>query len=325
MALTKIGEVLGQTDSQQTPTNSSRQTGTENKETVLITAREAREQGIPFRSQPPENGNCPFCGKLLEPQGIVMMGSVMFWQPFLPRCDCEQAVAYWENYDREQEEKRAQEEEAKRRKALQEKVDRLLGKSGIKKRFMQRTFPNFIIDTPGRQKNYQIAKAYADNFASHRERGDGLYIEGTNGTGKTHLAAAIALQLISEGIPVICKTSGDLLLDIRKTFDSSEGVSEGQVLDVYKKVDLLIIDDLGKEQCSDWSMSTLYSILNDRYEDMKPTIVTTNYNRDALIKALTPKGCDASKIIAIISRLRETSTVMTMAWTDARGREDMRP
>ena len=52
---------------------------------------------------------------------------------------------------------------------------------------------------------------------------------------------------------------------------------------------------------------------------MKPTIVTTNYNADALINALTPKGFDNTKIVAIISRLRETSTVMTMAWTDIRG------
>lgn len=321
MALTKIGEILERTDSQRTPTNSSRQTGEENEETVFITAREAREQGIPFRTAPPENSNCPFCGKLLEPQGIVMMGSVMFWQPFPPRCDCKQAAAHWETYDREQKEKWALEEETKRRKVLQEKVEQLLGKSGIKKRFMQRTFPNFIIDTPGRQKNYQIAKEYADNFSSHQKRGDGLYIEGTNGTGKTHLAAAIALQLIGEGIPVICKASSDLLLDIRKTFNSSEGASEGQILDIYKRVDLLIIDDLGKEQCTDWGMSTLYSILNDRYEDMKPTIITTNYNTENLIKALTPKGMDGSKIIAIISRLQETSTVMTMAWEDIRGKE----
>lgn len=200
---------------------------------------------------------------------------------------------------------------------MQDKVTRLLGNSGIKKRFQQRTFPNFRCDTPDRKKNYQIAKEYADNFAHHKARGDGLYIEGTNGTGKTHLAAAIALQLINEGIPVICKTSSDLLMDIRRTFDSSS-TNEAQVLDIYKRVDLLIIDDLGKEQCSDWSMSTLYSILNDRYEDMKPTIVTTNYNADGLVNALTPKGFDNTKIVAIISRLKETSTVMTMAWDDIR-------
>ncbi len=286
---------------------------------ITVTVREARERGIPWRHEPPENGSCPFCGKTLEPRGIVFQGAVMLWQPFLPRCDCEQAKAYWEKHDREEAAKKAATEEEARKKAMRERVERLLGKSGIKKRFQQRTFPNFICDTPGRTKNFQIAKRYADNFAAHREQGDGLYIEGTNGTGKTHLAAAIALQLIGEGIPVICKTSTDLLQDIKKSFDK-EGAREHEILGIYKKVDLLIIDDLGKEQCTDWGMSTLYSILNDRYEDMKPTIIiTTNYNTENLIKALTPKGMDGSKIIAIISRLRETSTVMTMAWKDRRG------
>lgn len=245
----------------------------------------------------------------------------MFWQPTPVRCDCPQAKAYWQEYDRQQEEKKAAEQEARRRRTLQEKVDRLLGESGIRKRFQQRTFPNFRRDTPDRRRNYEIAKEYADNFAVHSRRGDGLYIEGTNGTGKTHLAAAIALQLISEGVPVICKTSSDLLMDIKKSFDAA-GAREHEILGVYKKVDLLIIDDLGKEQCTDWGVSTLYSILNDRYEDMKPTIITTNYNGESLVRALTPKGMDASKILAIISRLRETSTLMTMAWTDIRGREE---
>ena len=55
-----------------------------------------------------------------------------------------------------------------------------------------------------------------------------------------------------------------------------------------------------------------------KYEDMKPTIITTNYNADELVRALTPKGGDGTKARAIISRLREVSTVITMAWPDYR-------
>lgn len=301
----------------QTPDNSSRRADSEAKTCKWITPREARERGIVMQKQPPEAEICQFCGQEIEPQGIAMDGVIFIWRPNV-RCRCEKATAYWEEYDRKRAEEKARQEEENRRKAMREKIERLLGKSGIKKRFRQRTFSNFRTDTAERTKNYRIAKEYADNFDWHRARGDGLYIEGTNGTGKTHLAAAVALQLIEQGIPVICKTSSDLLMDIKKTFDIHE-VSEAQILDAYKKVELLIIDDLGKEQCSDWSMSVLYSILNDRYEDMKPTIITTNYNTDDLIHALTPKGYDNTKIVAIISRLRETSTVMTMAWADIRG------
>lgn len=288
------------------------------KASSTVTPQEARERGLAMKEQPPEPQICQFCGQPIQPQGIVFQNTVYLWRSNT-RCRCEKAASYWQEHDRKIAEEKARKEEEERRREMQRKIDRLLGKSGIKKRFQQRTFPNFRTDTPGRRRSYQIAKEYADNFAYHRARGDGLYIEGTNGTGKTHLAAAIALQLIGEGIPVICKTSSDLLMDIKKAFDRPE-VRESEVLDVYKKVELLIIDDLGKEQCSDWSMSTLYSILNDRYEDMRPTIVTTNYNAESLIGALTPKGFDNTKIMAIISRLRETSTVMTMAWEDARGR-----
>lgn len=257
----------------------------------------------------------------MEPEGIIFGDVVLFWKQSPVRCKCEKALEYWAEHDRREAEKKVQEEEEERQRKLRERVEKLLGKSGIKKRFQQRTFENFRRDTNGRNTNYIIAKAYADKWQMHYINGDGLYIEGTNGTGKTHLAAAIALQLIKQGIPVICKTSSDLLMDIKRSFDRKD-VSEAQVLDIYKRVDLLIVDDLGKEQCSDWSMSTLYSIFNDRYEDMKPTIITTNYSADDLIQALTPKGYDDSKIVAIISRLRETSTIMTMAWADIRGREE---
>lgn len=172
-------------------------------------------------------------------------------------------------------------------------------------------------DTPERRRCYDTAKTYADSFPQRAERGEGLYIEGTYGTGKTHLAAAIALQLIGCGVPVVCKTSGDLLADIKEAFDSGDA-TEYEILKAYKTVDLLIVDDLGKEQCTEWSVSTLYAILNDRYEDMKPTIITTNYNADELVRALTPKGGDGTKARAIISRLREVSTVITMAWPDYR-------
>ena len=279
--------------------------------TEKVTLQQAQERGIPWKEEPPKSEICRFCGKELQPIGFVIDDKVAVWKPTPPRCDCEQAMDYWREYDR-------RESENKHQKDMQEKISNLFGHSGIKKRFMERTFPNFCCDTPGRKENFKIAKEYADNFSNHKAMGDGLYIEGTNGTGKTHLAAAIALQLIGEGIPVICKTSSDLLQDIKKSF-SFEGTKEHEVLDIYKKVDLLIIDDLGKEQCSDWSMSTLYSIMNDRYEAMKPTIITTNYNVDRLISALTPKGFDNMKIVAIISRLRETNKVMTMAWEDIRG------
>lgn len=308
-----LREIMGQTPE----ASNRREASKSDSDSCQVTPAEAIARGLSFRNPPPPSDECQFCGAELPRKGIIFGNEVFLWQPFPTRCTCKEAVEYWEKYDAE---KKAEEEAkklAEERKRKQERIERLLGKSGIKKRFQRRTFENFITDTQERARCYKIAKRYADTFAQRYANGDGLYIEGTNGTGKTHLAAAIALQLINEGVPVVCKTSTDLLLDIRKAYDD-EYTRESTILDVYKSVDLLIIDDLGKEQCSDWSMSNLYSILNDRYEDMKPTIITTNYGAEDLVRALTPKGYDNTKIVAIISRLRETSTVITMAWNDYR-------
>ena len=177
----------------------------------LVTPQEAKERGLKFRIQPPQTQICKYCGKEVYPTGVVIQGMVFLWKPTL-RCKCEKALAYWKAYDQRQAAEKAARKEEEEQRARRERIDRLIGMSGIKKRFQQRTFPNFVTDTQGRKRSYQTAKEYADNFAQHKAQGDGLYIEGTNGTGKTHLAAAIALQLINEGIPVICKTANYLIL-----------------------------------------------------------------------------------------------------------------
>lgn len=277
------------------------------------TSKDILAGGYNCQREIPEPVECEFCGRKLYHEALVMGRTVLMFAPFPQRCTCDRAKAKWAEADAEEARQKAEAEKEAAQAKRRAKIERLLGRSGIKKRFQQRTFANFIRDTPERRRCYDTAKTYADSFPQRAERGEGLYIEGTYGTGKTHLAAAIALQLIGCGVPVVCKTSGDLLADIKEAFDSGDA-TEYEILKAYKTVDLLIVDDLGKEQCTEWSVSTLYSILNDRYEDMKPTIITTNYNADELVRALTPKGGDGTKARAIISRLREVSTVITMAY-----------
>lgn len=278
-----------------------------------LTAEQAEEAGLIWQNEPPEAQKCEYCGKLLTPRG-VSVGKNIIWFPFLPACSCERAEAELKAQKEAAEKAESERREAERRERMRMRISRLLGQSGIKKRFLQRTFERFICRTQKQRRCYEIAKDYADNFAEYAKRGEGLYFEGTNGTGKTHLAAAIALQLIGEGVPVVMKTSVELLADVKKTFERG---GERETLNVYKKADLLIIDDLGKEQCSEWSMTTLYAILNDRYENLMPTIITTNYNAERLISALTPRT-DGEKAASIISRLCESCSVVTMDWSDIR-------
>lgn len=283
----------------------------------IYTSKEVEELGIPSTIPIPEPKACKYCGRMLYYECVVLAGSALVWNLSEPqRCTCEQAVEFWKRKDAKmaQSEQERKEQEERFRKA--KKIETILGKSGIKKRYLSRTIDNFSVTEENRQA-FEVAVDYINRFMEYFAQGKGLYLEGPCGTGKTHLAVAIALNLINQGVPVICKTSIDILADIKRCYERNSDITEEEVMSVYKNVDLLIIDDLGKEQTTEWSVPVLYSILNERYEALLPTIITTNYNTATLAEKLSAKG-DTETATAIISRFVESSKRVTMAWADYR-------
>ena len=297
----------------------------------VLTSEEIRERKIQGGSRAPEPVTCEFCGKTLYHLGRIeppranspyihdREPTCSGWSKVPQRCDCPEATGAWAERDAEAKRQQEERERREREEWHRAKVTELLERSGIKQRFMRRTFENFVTDTAERKRSYDTARAYAENFERHAVEGGGLYIEGTFGTGKTHLAAAIALYLIEKEWRVIFKTADDLFRDIKETFDKDDG-SEQKILARYKECDLLIIDDLGKEQATDWTTAQLYAMLNDRYENQKPVIITTNFNEDGLIAMESPRNVGEHRIRAILSRLHETTTAMTMIGQDWRSK-----
>lgn len=282
----------------------------------IYTSKEVEELGIPSTQPVPKPEKCKYCGKTLYYECIVLMGQATIWNLEKPRCDCEKAVAFWKGWDAKQEKIKKEKELAEEQELRKQKIESILGKSGIKKRYLSRTIDSFSV-TAENKRSFEVATDYIKNFREYFTQGKGLYLEGPCGTGKTHLAIAIALAIINTGVPVICKTSIDILGDIKRCYERNSEVTEEEVLEAYKTVDLLIIDDLGKEQVTEWSVPVLYSILNERYEALLPTIITTNYNTTALAEKLSAKG-DAETATAIISRFVESSKRVTMSWADYR-------
>lgn len=282
----------------------------------IYTSKEVEELGIPSTQPVPKPEKCKYCGKTLYYECVVLMGQAMIWNLEKPRCDCEKAVAFWKGWDAKQEKIKKEKELAEEQELRKQKIESILGKSGIKKRYLSRTIDSFFV-TAENKRSFEVATDYIKNFREYFTQGKGLYLEGPCGTGKTHLAIAIALAIINTGVPVICKTSIDILGDIKRCYERNSEVTEEEVLEAYKTVDLLIIDDLGKEQVTEWSVPVLYSILNERYEALLPTIITTNYNTSALAEKLSAKG-DTETAAAIISRFVESYKRVTMAWADYR-------
>lgn len=294
----------------------------------------AKEQGYIYNMEPPEPETCQFCGKVLYHYGAIFPGQkrVFSWFSEAERCDCQGAQEYWA---RVEEERRAQEAEEKKRiqqELIRRRVAKLLADSGMGGRFQTRTFERFTVNDENRRA-YNAAKRYADSFSlmiphkddtgritpPQKER-NGLFISGTKGTGKTHLAAAIANQLIQGGVPVICMTMIDLLSRIKETFEGGKGTSEAEILRIYKDVPLLIIDDIGTEQPTEWGLAKIYTIINARYEGYMPTIITTNYSGDELIRRMTPATDDGYTAAKTIDRLREMCAGIEMTWESWRFR-----
>jgi DNA replication protein DnaC len=271
---------------------------------------------------PPAPVKCEYCGKIRYTSGIKIFGRVI-WAPYGPEpCTCPEAKKDQLNKKKAEEARR----QAEKEKEVQERIKRIIGQSGIGTRFMNRTFESFE-QTQDNAKAYRAVKAYADNFTaklpgkSNKVPGrNGLFISGPKGTGKTHLAVAVSNQLMRQGTPVICMTMIDLLERIKQTYNDSGQTAEATILSIYKKVPLLVIDDIGKEQPTEWAISTIYNIINSRYEAYMPLIITTNYDDRQLIKRMTPIDGDNTTADATIDRIREMCGGIIMSGQSWRSR-----
>lgn len=229
-------------------------------------------------------------------------------------CQCKESIKQkqLEMKRLEEEAKRQREEEALKKR--QQEIDRLFNMSKLGERFKKRTFDTFIVDEEN-NKAYETAKRFVNNFEGAKAEGYGIVFSGTCGSGKTHIACSIGIELLNKGIPVIYGTAITLLGKIKDTY-SSNG-KESDLLDLYSNVELLIIDDLGKENPSEWVVEKLYYIINQRYENLKPTIITSNFDLSSLADRLTVKN-NKSTAEAIISRLSEMCVGVDMNFKDHR-------
>jgi DNA replication protein DnaC len=173
---------------------------------------------------------------------------------------------------------------------------------GIPIRFMKQRFDTF---QPNRSKSlsnaFKDCVDYADKFplrGYHGYRSLVLYSEGVWGVGKSHLAASIGHRIFdrwvgdTEYCPVRYTSEPNLFLRIRNTFNRQTAEEHHETeTEVYRElttVPLLIIDDMGKEEVSDprFVQRVLFTIINGRYDNMLPVVITANLNTDRLEKHL---------------------------------------
>lgn len=119
----------------------------------------------------------------------------------------------------------------------------------------------------------------------HKTHGRGLLIFGPVGSGKTFLAAAIANALIASGKEVLFTVVPDLLDAIRATYDrrpQDSSYTELELIDIARKAAILILDDLGAHNYTEWTCNKIYSLINYRIINELPTVITSNLDLKTL-------------------------------------------
>ena len=202
-------------------------------------------------------------------------------------CACEQALTAKKEAEKAAEADRA----AEVHRLLQQR----LNSAGIPARFQ------FL---PAGAERKDFIADYISSFSG----GTGLYIFGPVGRGKTYFAAQIAQAAIEAGHRTVFRYSPDLFREIRDCFNSGTRSSK-TIMDRNTKCRLLVIDDLGKESQSTWTIQTLSEIINGRYASLLPTIITSQYALSETTSRIA-KATDEQMADAITSRIFETSRLL---------------
>jgi DNA replication protein DnaC len=222
---------------------------------------------------------CPICGKPLRVGILNLFGKE---QEYKITCPC---VV----------EKRKADEQADKEYKRRLYIADLRRDSGLPHKWENVTFENFE-PRKGTERAYKACCNYTEQFPSLQSRGIGMYLYGTSGSGKTRLAASIANKLLDKGVSVKWWNVTSLYFTIQGTF-KGDGNSQ-EILDGCTNAGLLILDDMGAEKPSEWTMATMYDILNTRIDDVLPTIITSNLKLEELASKADPR---------VISRISDKS------------------
>lgn len=187
-----------------------------------------------------------------------------------------------------------------------------LGSAAIPKRFSDRSFESYRAETDRQKTALQVCQDYAENFKDYFSGGRCLMLMGRPGTGKTHLACAIANHIVREtGGLAVYRTVGGLLIDIKASYSRENGASESMVMSGLCSPELLILDEVGATKPSEFELSTLFAIINKRYEHGYPTMIVSNLPPKKLAEAIGDRCVD---------RLREGGEIVVgFDWESKRG------
>lgn len=217
------------------------------------------------------NQNCPKCGWKTRME-IDWLGKKVTVPAI---CKCE----------KDKEDKIKQEDKDFQR---QNRLERARGYSLMDKGFENCTFENYKIDKEN-HRWHGLAKEYCEDWQEVKKEGLGFLFYGGVGVGKSYLSFCIANYLIKRFVPVIAISSIGLINKVYEGYSKFGAEGEAEVIRSLNNADLLVLDDLGAEHegRTGKEKQIIYSIIDSRIRNDKPTIITTNLSLTQLKQKVT--------------------------------------
>lgn len=158
---------------------------------------------------------------------------------------------------------------------LERKNQILLEQANIPRRYYGCTFQNFEIHNDSHRDALKIAKKFVKNYPVQDV---GLLFQGPCGVGKTHLAVAVIQELMQRKSTAcyFCDFR-ELIKNIQSSYIPESSLTESDLLEPIFQKDVLILDELGAKRTTAWVEETVFYIINNRYNNKKLTIFTSNY------------------------------------------------
>ena len=192
------------------------------------------------------------------------------------RCECTKAKEFWKKHD-------LKHNEEEMRMKYREIIDKIYKDGCIKKRYRYCNFLNF--DFFRYKEDLVTTLIKYTRFCINNEIKDGIIIYGNIAYDNTHLVASIANEIIRNNKIALIERVSSITDRIKETFNKSE-ITEAEIIELYSNVDMLIIDDLGSETISNWALEKLYKIVNNRYENELPIVITTRCTKEELVEQI---------------------------------------
>lgn len=206
-----------------------------------------------------------------------------------------------------EQERMAREAEAEREDA-KNRLAKRIERAGVSKRNLWKTFDSFKVENEMQGKNLEVCKLFT-NMAIAGSVCPNIFMIGSVGTGKTHLASSVIHELIDKKSIEIIRCI-DLIRTLKDTWSRESNTTESQVINYYSNLDVLIIDEVGIQFGSETEKMFMFDIINGRYENMKPTIFISNLDMDNLKAVLGDQAVD---------RMREDGAkVLVFDWASYR-------